>query len=322
MNKRLFYGVIFAICIIACKNVSNTHVKTSANLEMAEFEVLDSPIQLLNPHRIFVSGEHIVFYQAGVPKPFSLISLPINKSSRSAQCGNVGNGPGEVVSPDIRSFEVSEKGFSFFDAGGVRKEFTIVGDTLLFTGEKRLSSIAGPTNGMYPLQTGFLNINLSDLEYEFEVYRNSGEKEKKCRYPNWEVQTQEANLTKYLKQVAVRPDGRNALVLYAFFNKCRLLDGNGDVSKEITVNAVDGSVYNEMMHKTVFYSSYPCADNKHVVAKYGSNEIHVFDWNGSLVRRIQFDHDFDNFTVDFDNNKLYAVSYSDDSHILLLDKLF
>lgn len=322
MNKRLLFGVFFAICITACQNVSNTHVETSASPQMAEFEVVDSPIPLLNPHRIFVSGKHLVIYQSGVQKPFSIISLPINKSSRCARYGNIGNGPGEVVSPDVRSFEVSEKSFLFFDAGGIRKEFTIVGDSLLFSGEKRVSSIVGPTNGMYPLQIGFLNINLSDSEYEFEVYQKNGEKEKKSLYPNWGGQTQEANLTKYLKQVAVRPDGRNALVLYAFFNKCRLLDGNGDVLKEITVNAVDGGFYHEMLHKTVFYSSYPCADNKRIVAKYGSNEIHVFDWNGSLVRRIQFDQDFDDFTVDFVNNKLYAVSYSDDSHIFLLNMLF
>jgi hypothetical protein len=322
MSKRFVVVLFAAIVLIACQNASYPRVETSACPEMAEFEVLESPIPVLNPHRMYVAGGHLVIYQEGVQAPFSVISFPINDSSGFAQCGNRGNGPGEVVSPDIRSFVVSEKGFSFFDAGGIRKEFGIVGDTLLFVGENKFPSIEGPTNGMYPLQKGFLNVNISAPEYEFELYKKDGGKENKSLYPNWGGTTQETDLTKYLKQVAVRPDGQKALVLYAFFNKCRLLDGNGNLLKEITVNAEDGSFYHEMIHKEIFYSSYPCANDSHIVAKYGSKEIHVFDWNGNLARRIQLNQDFDAFAVDFLKNKLYAVSYSDDAHVFLLNSLF
>lgn len=267
---------------------------------------------------MFICNNSLIIYQPGLQHPFLAISLPINETANFMLFGNKGNGPGEIIAPDVRSFDYSDKGFSLFDAGGICKSYEFFGDSLVFTGDKRFAEIKGPTNGMYPLKDGFLNINLSDPNYEFEMYLRGGKRVNKCLYPNWGQSTQEADVTRYLKQVAVHPNGSRALVLYAFFSKGRLLNGRGVILKEITVKIKDGSYYDAMMHKNIFYSSYPCADERNIYAKYGLDEIHVFDWDGNLVKRIHVDRAFDLFSIDYKNDMLYAISFSDSRSIYRL----
>ena len=43
-----------------------------------------------------------------------------------------------------------------------------------------------------------------------------------------------------------------------------------------------------------------------------TNEVHVFDWEGKAVKRLIFEHEFDNMTLDSKNKKLYMKNGRDE----------
>ena len=72
----------------------------------------------------------------------------------------------------------------------------------------------------------------------------------------------------------------------------------------------------------MYYSGTIMANEEALIVKYGNDEIHVFDWNGRMMKRVQLDHVFSLFTYDFSNDTLFALDTESETPYILVYNAF
>lgn len=272
--------------------------------------------ELLMPAKMFMYGDDLIVYHCEGDTLFSIFGNPI--SGEYINAGIKGRGPNEFMNVDIRSIIGSDEGFVCMDAGGLKKEVAIDNNVLTVRSSSKIDTQMHPQNGIF-VDGGYLSMNVVNDASEFILYRYDGKApDYLSDYPGWTADNEEMKAFTYLKHVVRHPTENKTVSLYAKFRKLRILDVNKGNTIEIDVRIPDNFrryiPYDKENH--IAYGSYPCVSEDNIYAlcfnsPFDSDilpEIHVFDWEGNLEKRILLDTYIDIFVIDAANDILYGIN--------------
>lgn len=272
--------------------------------------------ELLMPAKMFMHGDDLIVYHCEGDTLFSIFGNPL--SGEYINAGIKGRGPNEFINVDIRSIIGSDAGFVCMDAGGLKKEVAIENDVLTVISSSKIDTQMHPQNGIF-VEDGYLSVNVVNDESEFILYRHDGKApDYLSDYPEWAADNGEMKAFTYLKHAVRHPDENKTVSLYAKFRKLRILDINNENTIEIDVRIPDTFrryiPYDKENH--IAYGTYPCVSEDNIYAlcfnsPFDSDilpEIHVFDWEGNLEKRILLDTYIDIFVIDTANDILYGMN--------------
>ena len=265
---------------------------------------------------MFMQGDNLVVYQCEGDTLFSIFSDPI--SGQYTNTGIKGRGPNEFMHVDARSLVGTNDGFLCMDVGGLKKEAVIDGDKISVLSSSMINTQRQPQNGIF-VNNGYLSMNVANENTEFILYKyKDNEPEYLCAYPEWGVKNGEMKAFTYIKHILKHPKENKVASLYANFRKIRILDINKGNTIEIDVRVPNPFRKHKPSDKEnhIAYGSYPCIYNNDICALCFNGpfseevlpEIHVFDWEGNLKKRILLDKYINIFVMDSANDILYGMN--------------
>ena len=263
----------------------------------------------MNPYRMIVSGDRLVVYEDRAERPFRVFPLPLCEESYAA--GFRGRGPGEILSPDAKSFVVLPTGFQFADNGGFLRTASFSGDSLLIQSTAVTGWTRAALNGAVAVGQGYINLSLdpsNGYEYDY-IDGQTGDVSFVGQTPEWADGTAADNPMSSLQFLARKPDGTQLVVFYAFHNRIRIFDNRMEIQKELML-PMDGIPYPTQERK-LYYSTYCSADQPGILARFGETEYHLFNWHGKMMARYELDVKLDLFAFDFNTHTLYGIYKQD-----------
>ena len=292
----------------------------------------------LSPMRMFVAKNHLVVANnVKTGHVFNIYPLPLGDSAFSAIC--MGRGPGELVRPDFKSMVEVKDGFMVADADNLVKYFKIESNKVRQSGSERLFE-PGPLNGIIRLGSAYVNFNFDDRSlnpYEFVVLKPDGTRGYISEIPNWDKNVRGTSvdaINTYPNMHVSRPKGDRLAEFYSFFRRVRILDTEGNVLSETSINYPTSSDRVPFDKDKGFYCTYgltPCASDTRIVAMAENNyrlvnpdsiaplqkfsEFQIWDWEGHLLKRLITNTIINQFTVDFKTGILYGINRSEDNNI-------
>lgn len=317
MNTVIKISLPFLLVIFVCCNRTNVRIveNTEVTSEVSLHEIELSQ-EMLMPAKMFMQGDNLVVYQCEGDTLFSIFSDPL--SGHYTNIGIKGRGPNEFIHIDVRSIVGTNEGFVCMDVGGLKKEVVIDGDKINVLSSSKINTRKHPQNGIF-VENGYLSMNLANEEAEFILYKyTDNEPEYLCAYPEWGDYNGEMKAFTYIKHTLKHPAENKVASLYANFRKIRILDINEGNTIDVDVRVPNtfrrykpGDTENH-----IAYGSYPCIynDNIYALCFNGSfnedilPEIHVFDWEGNLRKRILLDKYINVFVIDTANDLLYGMN--------------
>ena len=314
-----FILLVFAGC-------SRTDVKVVDYVEATDTLYMKSVSlsqELLMPARMMITGGHLVFFQIMGDEVFVLLDNPVSGECRTI--GLRGRGPGEFMDVDIQSLQSTDDGFVCMDAGGYKKEVTIIGDEIEVV-STRIPTLGHPQNGILINDDVYVSANVENEESEYILYYgNEKEPSFVSEYPEWTHDQSYPSAFVYMKNMVSHPTKELMASFYVYFRKLRILRTDGDVLYDIDVRVPDEfpSYSAEIHNRSFAYVSYPVATDKYIYAlcrnayngdlNNARTEIHVWTWNGELKKRIILDPPMDLFAVDEVNSMIYGCKVSESS---------
>ena len=313
MRRILF--ILVVLFSFGCSNASVKILKTAEVVDTLKMNTLVLSEELLMPTRLVASDGKLIIYQRKGEDVF--IMLDISCGGNFEVIGKRGRGPNEFMSVDVQSLKPIDGGFMCMDAGGRVCKIKIADDVDVV--KEQMSTFGHPQNGLI-LQDDFVAANLVSDEAEFVRYsRNVSEPRYFAEYPDWTDDDGQPLPFVYMKNMAAHPTRNLFAAFYAYFRKFRIFDADGCLKYDVDVRIPDEfpAYTSDASAATLAYASYPCATAKHVYAlcrnsdiasmKESIPEIHVFDWNGNLQKRIIPDRHMDLFAVDEECGIVYGL---------------
>lgn len=320
---------LLLISLASCGHVveQSDYLYKTDTLAMQSVVIMPS---LLMPTNMFVTDSSLVVYQRRGEKLFTIYPLPLGREGFAA--GFAGRGPDDFVGVDARSFKPCPGGFSVADAGGIIKTVTIGAGHIRVTEQTRISTRGDLQNGMLELEDSYVNLNMSDEEKEFVLYDKHGDAPRfVTSYPKWPIKGSGSKLFIYLKQMVPHPSGKRFAAFYAYFRKFRIVDQNGNVEHEVSVQFPDDfpMLDANAAVKYLAYASYPFATSEYIAAiccNRGTDmspalytELQLWDWNGKLLHRIMLDKPMSIFTIDTVTSTLFGCNENEPDCIYTAD---
>ena len=119
----------------------------------------------------------------------------------------------------------------------------------------------------------------------------------------------------FLFSAALKPDGKKAVLAMAFFPQIHLIDLSSGEMKGVRLKGLPSFSPDRAEN---YYISVQC-DNRYIYALYAGESdrpttVHVFDWDGRLLRRLELSHPASLLSLDPVSGKLYAM-YRDEEEI-------
>lgn len=307
----------FLLIILVCCNRTSVRIveKAEETIEVSLHEIHLSQ-EMLMPTKMFMQGNNLVVYQCEGDTLFSIFSDP--HSGHYTNIGIKGRGPNEFIQIDVRSLLGTNEGFLCMDAGGLKKEVVIDRDKINVLSSSMINTQRHPQNGIF-VDNGYLSVNLTNEDTEFVLYKyTDNEPEYLCVYPEWGGNNREMKAFTYMKHILKHPTENKVASLYAKFRKIRILDINDGSTIEVDVripNPFRGYKPDDKDNH-IAYGSYPCIYNDNICALCFNGpfnedilpEIHVFDWDGNLKKRILLDKYINVFVIDTANDILYGMN--------------
>lgn len=308
MYRSLSLFIAVSALFVSCVSGEKKPASVPA-VQPAELSSVYPSTPLMNPRRMIVAGDHLVVFEGRAEHPFMVFSLPTEGMAYPA--GHRGRGPGEVLSPDLKSFSSDGSVFSFMDSDGLEKVFCFSGDSLILSSSRALPHIHMPLNGVIRVGNGHINYMLRPSAYEYEYVDDiTGETKDFLLRPSSGEGSDSNDMFSHLHVLLRHPSGEMFAAAYSFLGLIRYFDDAGTVIKEcpITLEGVPGLSPDRLSFYTL-----GCCDQNRIVLKYGSDEIHVFDWSGEFIKRLKLDRNIDLMTVDFKRKTLYALDLNEDA---------
>ena len=310
---RLYSMLILAIICISCSDNCVKTIKVSESTDTLNLKALTLPYELLMPTRMLATSDQLIVYQRKGDDV--LISINISDDIQQKVIGRKGRGPKEFTSIDVQSLKPTNNGFVCMDAGGKLNE-VIMGDDIEIT-SRHISTYGHPQNGII-LKSGFLSANIVNENSEYIFYtEDSDEPAFLFDYPDWtEDKAQPLSFT-YMKNMVSHPTEDKFAAFYINFRKLRILDSQGKLHYDIDVQVPNEfPVYSsDSPRRNLAYASYPYASDQYIYALCLNThimdmlpEIHIWDWNGNLKKRLILDNHIDILAVDEDKSVLYGIN--------------
>jgi len=302
-------------------------------------EMIREPEKVLIPLRLFISKNVLVLLNDNGESFYNIYTLPNLRFINTL--GKRQNIEGLHVSPYAESVRVNDEGFEIFDNGSL-KEILIHFDELEISETKR---ITGPTKdliGFTPLDDSLYAIvpepelfktgNRSQFDRcEFLIVdSNDGQIVEAGEFP---PSMRKSGAEAGIKIFAVNERKRRLAVFYHLHKQMKIVGFDGKVIRSVAVDIPPYLNYETMSFsnkdgKYVYYTDCYASD-KYIYAlclneirdRYMSDigkrhsEIHIFDWNGDLIKVIQCDHYLTCFTVSERYGNIYASSIIYPEHL-------
>lgn len=317
--KFLFF-CITAMVLASC-SVKSVRIKSAPVTDSLHLESLAMHGGSLMPTRMLVSGDKLVIFQRKSDVFFQVYKLPFDGSFYAT--GPKGRGPNEFISPDVQSMIPCNGGFRMADSDGSINTVTLTDSSAFISSKAYVDAKGSPLNGMIPLKDSYLNVNMYGDKYEYVVYDILNDESRLVSpYPDWGGAEEAPLLFTYMKNLAGKPEGDRFAAFYVNFRAVRFFDYSGKVIKEAIVDFPEQVPQNssDPRNKYLCYASYPYSDsrivanlckNRRAGEKVQTTELHIWNWDGDLIRILVLDKDLDLFTIDSDSELLYGLSVSE-----------
>jgi len=134
--------------------------------------------------------------------------------------------------------------------------------------------------------------------------------------------------------ILTNPYYKKTIVVYRHFDILQLLDMEHPEEKTVTIQGPDHFKFEEQVKLSIFdqviaYFGNPRFDDKYIYTLYmglGTNDedkenkrIHVFDWTGKPVLKINLDHHICSFAVDRENQRIIAYAADMENSLVTYD---
>lgn len=321
-----FLGIMLTAALPSCnrRTSSATMIDFLAKTDTLAVKKVPTTVPLLMPTRLVMAGDDLVLYQFMTETPFVLFNrLP---GGECFYAGHIGRGPEDVLSPDPRSFRQTADGFEFVEQDGMIKSAKMVEGKLRLANSGKVSIGTDPTNGILKIGQHWLNMNQSDNVFEYRMFNSDGSDPKNFSpYPTWlSGKTEMLPLFAYVKTLTVQPSGQHFAAFYARYRAFRIFGQDGNCLVERQVDFPDAASSHD--DRFVAYSA-PVSDERMIFAlcrneskdREACPEVHVWDWEGNLLRRLVLPCSADICTVDFRGKMLYACTVRDPDNLYVAD---
>lgn len=284
------------------------------------------------PSYMFISRQALVVYNDNGKSFYNIYTLPsltfINYLGRR----RINNGV--HLSPYPLTIRPTDIGFDILDNGYIKhmrimyNELKVESRTLIKTKEKILPAFQMLNDSMYvvmpELEVFAIPVRGLYGRNELVIFNNnSGKATPIGSFPPALEQTKTKVGTKC---IAVNPQKERFMVFYSYFKQYKIFDYSG---KELLKAVIDNppsinyeNYRGDGSHPTYYFYVACCSTPNFVYAlcnntgrglskKIGSannSEIHLFDWNGNLLKVYKADHSLNTFTVSEDDKHIYATS--------------
>ncbi len=280
---------------------------------------LDQNAEPSVPVAMVVSGSALIMPTRKTSKAFQVVPLPL--SGETFLAGDMGRGPMDFQYVDPRGVKAFEKGFLVHDMGGYKRCHLEGKSIVVDSNDKTWAGEA--TNGFAEIKSGYIDIAPQSSGHEFVLYTKAAKVDKYIsKMPDFGNDTDEEPLFLYMKQWAVKPDGKYIAAFYGHFDRMKIMDISGKIVAEKTTDfGCTASASDDISRRC--YNWVSSVTDKYIPALHRNaenSEIQVWDWSGNLLKRFIIpDKTASFFAVDWPNNKLYYVKYDETDAIYEAD---
>lgn len=215
-----------------------------------------------------------------------------------------------------------------FDAGRI-KEVHLKDSGLSVISSEMFPVQGDPVNGLFHLGDKPVFFSTKNTTYEYAILKPSSDVEYFSRYPDWFSGTGNSMPTvlTYVKQVAVKPSGD---MFAAFYSRCRafrIFDKKGHCILEKQVDFPDKAGAHEPDY-AAYSSFHPVVNNEYLAVLCDNrpfnstrthSELHIWNWDGELIKRLVLPCAVDVYTVDYVSKMFYAFIFDDSDHLYYAD---
>ncbi|WP_294471927.1 BF3164 family lipoprotein [uncultured Bacteroides sp.] len=324
--KYLSIAVLF--CIVGCSQ-PNTSVHYNSFEEYDSLIAISHEIPpiMLYPRNIFLSNNNIVVFNEKMDTIFQVFDQ--NNFSYKYSFGIKGQGPNDFIMPSTQRAGTSRKGFAMLDVKTI-KEISFLENVPVI----QTNVISAP----FEYFNGFIRLNDSlyccdagfEEEHEFMFIYPNGSFKQWGDYPEdiARLGTRLSRNQAYGKISVAKPDGKRFASFYYSQRRCRIYDDTGNLLHDILLDIppfeeLPNKESNERYIHTIAVSAteqyiYTLnldmkADEIYAQNKYPN--IQVFSWDGKPLKQYWLNVFISAFTIDEEQNMIYAIFAEDDSHI-------
>ena len=208
---------------------------------------------------------------------------------------------------DVRSVVPLPDGFLYFGQDLTMNRVSYSGESL--SEDLPSEDLIGPMNGIFPFKEGFIYLDPLFKGYDY-LDRRTGKTTVFCKNPRWDDGVEGSNYILKSSSAAVHPGGGLVVVFYTFHDRVVYYDSEGRIVKDLSLRLV-GNLDDRWPGTPYFYKGIIAFDEKFIVASYGKEEYHFFDWNGNLLRRVRLDRALSPVAFDLSSNTFYRIDRSE-----------
>lgn len=277
-------------------------------LKELKADSISTPPILLSVTRLFITNNMLVAYQQRSDTMFSFWKLP--ECRYLFRAGSRGEGPNDFLMLD-RTFQEMSDGFKAFEiASNKVKEVAVdsVG-TFKVVSLKQLEVEQRGLNRFLFLKNDSYCFISDKEEYEYALLDKDGTVHYFGNYPEGLLEKKEEELNRFVynKLTIANPQGDKFAAFYAYIKLCRIYNSKGELLKETMLESSQKDASEE---KTIYYSSYPYADENYIYVltdKEGGKVLEIWDWEGIPRAHYLLDKPVNCLARSSTDGKLYAV---------------
>ena len=309
--KRIHYYTLIAafLCAIceACPSGESAKVQFPP-MEKLQADSISIPSILLAVNYMFTTGDVLVTYEPKKDTLFSFWKLPQCDYLFSA--GRKGKGPNEFLTLD-RSFVATPEGFKTFEIASNRIKYISVdveGDFRVTQAQQLDTDRMGLNRFLFLTDSSYCFVSNKE-EYEYTLLNKHSLKDFSA-YPEGilEKKKEEMNRFAYNKLTIAHPSGEKFAAFYAYLKLCRIYNSRGELLKETFMDVPKTVSPDE---RTVYYSSYPCADERFIYVLTGTPQqpiLEVWSWDGAPKAHYLLDKNVQCIAVSAHYRTIYGIN--------------
>lgn len=316
--KRLFSLLALAsFLLVGCNTNSIKRVDMdSVPLVKGSFQIheIDS-IKTLNPKNLFCFGNHVILIEYK-NAPFLSFWSP-DSLTYEFSAGDKGGGPNELIDPYSDYFAKSDSSFFLLDSQ-VEREIQVTGNDIQIINNKPLIFSDAINQLVRVEEDAYIMLGRTDGSDNAEHIKITPDGNKPFgQYPANSTDKTSIQFFEYYKLTAGLMGEKTIWDFYESHNLIRQYSIDGELLQEVSLDfdeRQESTASTSDGGKGIYYWIRVIASNHHIYAlfKYDTwkstkvPELQVWDWDGNLTARYQFDKYYNAIAVS-DNGVLYAM---------------
>lgn len=277
-------------------------------LKELKADSISTPPILLSVTRLFITNNMLVAYQQRSDTMFSFWKLP--ECSYLFRAGSRGEGPDDFLMLD-RTFQEMSSGFKTFAiASNKVKEVAVdpIGSFKVVSAKQLEVDQRGLNRFLFLKNNSYCFVSDKE-EYEYALLDEDGVVHYFGNYPEGLLEKKEDDLNRFVynKLTIANPQGNKFAAFYAYIKLCRIYNAKGELLKETMLESLPKNASEE---KTIYYSSYPYADENYIYVLTDKEEgkvLEIWDWEGVPKAHYLLDKPVNCLVKSSTDGKLYAV---------------